>query len=424
MQAKVGAPKRATKHTMIRRLLLASFLLTACTATIPTARLTLVETVPVGTDLGMGELPSTADVWVEMLEGADTSADLSHFYASDEGESLLGPVVAALEAAAARGVAVRFLCDERFYGIYPELLDRFSATPGMQMRRIDLGKLTRGVQHAKYMIMDGEDSFLGSPNFDWRSLEHIQELGLRVRSAELAGALTDVFEIDWAIAGGEPAPEPKAAPVSVTLELDPAQLPAGSDGSIEVLPAFSPQGLLADPDSWDLPKLVQLIDQAERVLMLQTLTFDLVRGKEHFEEIEGALLRAAERGVQVQLLVANWSLRRGVLGGLQELAAMPNIEVRYVDIAQPKGEFIPFARVIHSKFILADDRAAWLGTSNIERGYFFKSRNVGWILRGSGIGELLGQRFRKTWDSSYAKVLDPDGSYEPPPRELKDLKES
>lgn len=409
---------------MIQRILLASLFLTACAATNPAARLTLVETTPVGTDLALAGLPSTADIWVEMLEGADRCIDLSHFYASDEGQSRLGPVVQALVAAAARGVAVRFLCDERFYGIYPELLDRFSATPGMQVRRIDLGQLTRGVQHAKYMVVDGEDLFLGSPNFDWRSLEHIQELGLRVRSSELAQALTDVFEIDWAIAGGEPAPQPKAAVGQVTLALDPAQVPSGTDAQLVAEPAFSPESLLADDATWDLPKLVQLIDQAERVLMLQTLTFDLVRGKEHFSELEDALLRAAERGVRVQLLVANWSLRRGVVEGLQELAALPYIEVRYVDIAQLDTGFIPFARVVHSKFILADDRAAWLGTSNIERGYFFKSRNVGLILRGSGIGELLGRRFRKTWNSSYAKVLDPDGSYEPPPRELKKPRDS
>lgn len=44
-----------------------------------------------------------------------------------------------------------------------------------------------GVQHAKYF---------GSQNFDWRAIEHIQELGLRVRVPEVVQALGALFEYD------------------------------------------------------------------------------------------------------------------------------------------------------------------------------------------------------------------------------------
>ena len=46
-----------------------------------------------------------------------------------------------------------------------------------------------GVLHSKAMVVDREVVFLGSANFDWRALEHIQELGALVHSEPLARAM-------------------------------------------------------------------------------------------------------------------------------------------------------------------------------------------------------------------------------------------
>ena len=48
--------------------------------------------------------------------------------------------------------------------------------------------------HAKTFAMDGDRAFVGSFNFDPRSIELNTEMGVVVRSAALAGAIHDVFE--------------------------------------------------------------------------------------------------------------------------------------------------------------------------------------------------------------------------------------
>ena len=61
-----------------------------------------------------------------------------------------------------------------------------SPAPGVAARLLDAGAAWGGVLHAKGMIVDGRTFFLGSQNWDWRALEHIHELGVRVRHPDLA----------------------------------------------------------------------------------------------------------------------------------------------------------------------------------------------------------------------------------------------
>ena len=76
--------------------------------------------------------------------------------------------------------------------------------------------------------------------------------------------------------------------------------------------------------------------------------------------------------------------------------------------------FVPFSRVIHSKYLVADGERAWIGTSNWEEGYFRRSRNVGLILEGAAIGRRLDRYFETGWNSPYAEAVDPRKDYVPP----------
>jgi phosphatidylserine/phosphatidylglycerophosphate/cardiolipin synthase-like enzyme len=100
--------------------------------------LELVESAPLETELDNPDLRNTAEVWLEMVGRARRSLDLAHFYASDQEPSALTRVIEALEAAAARGVKVRFLAEEKFYATYPQTLDRLARLPGAQVRRFDV----------------------------------------------------------------------------------------------------------------------------------------------------------------------------------------------------------------------------------------------------------------------------------------------
>ncbi|MFY0526701.1 phospholipase D-like domain-containing protein [Archangium gephyra] len=169
----------------LNALLLPLVLSLACAAPASTVRaaapeaalpgLVLVESSPVETTLDHADIPDAHEVWPEMVNGAARTLDVAQFYVSNAPGSRLEKVIQAVEAAADRGVKVRVLADEKFYKTYPETLERLAKRPGIEMRRVDLGKAMGGVLHAKYFVVDGREAFLGSQNFDWRSLEHIQE---------------------------------------------------------------------------------------------------------------------------------------------------------------------------------------------------------------------------------------------------------
>jgi phosphatidylserine/phosphatidylglycerophosphate/cardiolipin synthase-like enzyme len=372
--------------------------------------LVLVESSPVETSLDHADIPDAWRVWPEMIGAATRTLEIEQFYVSNTPGGRLEPVIQAIEAAADRGVHVRLIAEEKFAKQYPETLARLAARRGIEVRRLNGEKSMGGVQHAKFFIVDGREAFLGSQNFDWRALEHIQELGLRVRMPEVAKALGAIFEYDWALAAGTP---PATTSASGGLGPFPARF-AGE--TVQVTPVFSPQGHLPDPATWDLPRLVGLIDGAKRSVRVQLLTHRAKsREGEEFRELEDAMQRASARGVKVELLVSDWSKRAGTIEGLQALHAPPGLTVKIATIPRWSGGFIPYARVVHAKYMVVDGQSSWLGTSNWERNYFTATRNVGLIIEGAAFAQELEQFFADTWTSPYTAEVDPRAAYTPPP---------
>ncbi|MDF1799836.1 MAG: phospholipase D-like domain-containing protein [Planctomycetota bacterium] len=443
--------------------------------------LSLVESSPTATQLDSEDLVDFHHAWAQQIAGARQRIDLAHFYASDAGEggasdpdhpTRLTPVVRALEAAAARGVAVRFLTHAGFQETYPALLDRLERAPGIEVRAYTMpaldaaghiveepgpGDARPGAMHAKYMLVDGLRGTFGSANFDWRSLEHIQELGVvfgeqQGRAAGVASAFQAVFDLDWHLAGGGDLGDWEARPATPALPArgqlytrrgGGAELGVGvstafstsfpfqyDDGTslglvypgtpiARVTPVFSPRGLLPDERLWDLPHLVSAIDSAKQRVLVQVLTYKPTTWDGYWAELDGALRRAEGRGVDVRLLVADWGKRRSTVPGLKSLAVLPNAEVRFVTIPPAVDEagaevHIPFGRVIHSKYLVVDDTRSWIGTSNWERSYFESGRNVGLFFEGAHPTTRLGEYFEHTWDSDYAETLDPGADYVAP----------
>ncbi len=377
--------------------------------------LELIETFPVETTLDQPDLREAYAVWPELIDAARERIDCAWFYVSDEAPSRLSPFIEALERAADRGVAVRILADQGFHETYPEPLDALGARDHIELRLFDVKGLTGGVLHAKYFLVDERITFLGSQNCDWRSLEHIQELGLLIDSQPVQRAFREEFEADWARAIGETPPVRAEAPGRAEApEQELIELSFG-DAKVQVRPVASPGDWVDTPGRWDLPHLLALIDGAERSVRVQLLTY---RSRNYdgsvWGELEQALERAAARGVQVELLVADWGKRKSTIGGLQRLVQLENFDVRMVAIPAWSEGFVPFGRVIHSKYAVADGNRAWLGTSNWERGYFYASRNLGLMVEGQAFGERLDHYFESGWNSAYAEPVDPDKQYKAP----------
>ncbi len=369
----------------------------------------LVETVPVETDLDREDIRSTHAVWRDMIDGAQRRIDLAHFYASNRPGSRLETIVAAIEAAAQRGVNVRFLADAGFADTYPDTLSRLERSENIDVRELNLRQSTGGVLHAKFMVVDASDVYVGSANFDWRALEHIQELGVRIRSKPAARDFVAVFDFDWATAGGE-------QPTAAVQPAEPGFYELSFAGTpVRVAPIFSPKPRLPTGTAWDLPQITHLIDNADERVWIQLLSYRTVgRDGEYFAQLETALRSAAARGVDVRLLLADWSKRKGAIEGLQSLQALPNITVRMMCIPAASTGFVPFARVAHAKYMAIDGKRGWLGTSNWSRDYFFASRNAGVEIDGPALASRLERYFQRNWDSALAEQVDPAAAYEPP----------
>ncbi|HEY2744531.1 MAG TPA: phospholipase D-like domain-containing protein [Polyangia bacterium] len=367
-------------------------------ATEPGDDVVLVETAPIETTLDHADIPEAADVWVEMIAGAKKTIDLEEFYVTSQPHSRLTRVIDALLAAAARGVRVRLIVDDGFAKHEAATLGELAATGKLEIRRLDMHKRAGGIQHAKYFIVDGRDAYLGSQNLDWRSLTHIQEIGVRVRVPAIVGGLADLFETDWRLTGiVDPA---------LRTHAHPATYPVRVDGAALTLVA-SPRGWLPDESLWELPRLVALVDGAKTSVHVQLLTYKTT-------ELEPALVRAAARGVKVELLVSDWCKQKGCIEGLQKLQATPNLAIKLITIPPWSGGFVPYARVAHAKYLVVDGERAWIGTSNWERDYFYASRNVGLIIAGGRLPARLDRLFADDWSSPYAARVDPTAHYEPP----------
>jgi phosphatidylserine/phosphatidylglycerophosphate/cardiolipin synthase-like enzyme len=379
----------------------------------PPPDIEIVESIPVGTALDNPEIRNAHEVWLEMIGQARATLDLEQYYISNEPGKLLEDILAAIESAGKRGVKVRIIVDARMYKTYPESVDTLAQRTNIQVRRIDFGMIAGGVQHAKYFIVDGAEVFVGSQNFDWRALEHIHELGLRIKNNQVAAAYGDVFDLDWQLASLAPEAIKNFALTKKTYQT-PIRV-AGAAGDVAVLfPTFSPLNYIPDSALWDERAIVALIDGSQRSLSLQFLSYSPAeRQGGRYVAIDDALRRAAKRGVKVRMIVSDWQKGTAAVSALKELAGTPNIEVAFTAIPEWSGGYIPFARVEHCKYIVADGERFWLGTSNCEKNYFYGSRNMGIVCTSPNLAGSLSKIFLKSWSSPYKELITQTGEYAP-----------
>jgi len=373
----------------------------------------IVESAPVGTILANADIRNAHEVWLEMIGHAKKSIDAEEFYISNQTGEPLEDVMAGIIAAARRGVSVRMIVDARMYKTYPETADSLGRQKNITTRVIDFGRLAGGIQHSKYFIVDGEEIFFGSQNFDWRALKHIHELGIRLKSKEAIQMYRDIFDLDWKLSEKNDPSFIKEALMPKSYAV-PIRLVEGPGDTLTFIPTASPKSLIPDTTLWDETNIVKLIDAANHEVMLQFLTYSpLSRGKSLYTVLNEALVRVAQRGVKVRLIVSDWEKNRAEVEQLKKLALTPNIEVKFSSIPDWSGGYISFARVEHCKYIVVDSSSCWLGTSNAEKSYFYNTRNVGVVVFNSKIAGILRRVFFKGWFGPYTELVKQDIEYKP-----------
>jgi HKD family nuclease len=362
----------------------------------------LGESRPMETTLGDPSLPTAADTWADMLKGAKQRVDLEHFYLSRKPGEALDPVLDEIGRAAARGVRVRLLLDAGMHRTYPLPADSLGRLANVSVRTIDYHRIAGGVQHAKFMVVDDREAWLGSQNLDWRALSHIHELGARVRLEPVAKTFEDVFESDWAASDTTS----KAAPV----DRKPAKWPIAfeQDGAKgELWPSASPKAQSPASLPWDRDVLVGRLNAAQHEIVAQFLSYGVGGGKTLDSTLHKALLAAAARGVKVKLIVSDWEIGGRGEADLRALAATSGIEVKVSQVPEWSGGYIPFARVEHCKYMVADSSWLWLGTSNWEPSYFLATRNLAITVHHAPLARRARGIFETSWTARSAVALVP-----------------
>jgi len=379
----------------------------------------IVETVPVETILEQSKLPRAADVWVEMIKSAKKTIDMETFYIANEKDEPLEKVISEIKSAAGRGVKVRIMIDGKFFERYKESANDFENIPNITIKKIPFDKIGGGVMHAKYFVVDGEDLFLGSQNFDWRALKHIHEMGVRVKHKELADMFLRVFETDWALCDGYEADTKKLLLSESTKKVFTSKkmltIETADYGTVKLYPAFSPNKLVNKGFAKEKAELLKTIRSSKSRLRIQFYSYS-TKGKNKkspYEKIDKELRKAAARGVDVKIIFSDWAIKKDAIDAIKELSKVQGIEVKFSTMPQYSKGYIPFARVQHCKFFIADDDVSWISTSNWERDYFFESRNATLIIESEKVNEALEKVFDRVWNSAYVEKVDVEKEYKP-----------
>lgn len=375
----------------------------------------LVESVPVETDFEQSKIKRTLQVWTEMFNSAKCSIEIETFYFSHkEGESLTN-ILNALIKAAERGVKIRIIVDRKFYLENEQGVDYLNGVKNVEIRKIDFTHLTGGVMHAKYFVVDSSEVFLGSQNMDWRALTHIHEIGVRIKDKKLAKNFLRIFEIDWILSQYPEFAEftgiRKSQMKDVINYRNKLKIHSEKYGLVKLYPCFSPSRLIPKAYSWEETELLRLINKANKKLYIQIYSYSVTTSEENYEKIDKALKKAANRGVEVKIIVPDWVTDRKYFVDIKELSKTKGIEIKISSVPLFSGGFIPYARVEHAKYLLADQNITWISTSNWEKSYFYNSRNASIVIQNDKINSELTELFLKDWNGKYTEYVYIDKYY-------------
>ncbi|MEO8209692.1 MAG: phospholipase D-like domain-containing protein [bacterium] len=373
----------------------------------------LVESVPLETILEQSDIPRTLDVWLKMINEAEETIDIEMFYFANEKGQPLEQVINALRNAAGRGVKIRIIVDSSFYANSNEKsIDELDSFQNITVNKIPMGRIAGGVMHAKYFIVDNENLFIGSQNMDWRSLIHIHEIGARVKNKALAKTFEEVFATDWEYCGEIFSNQiyGNYANSSNTVTLNSSKF-----GNIIIYPAFSPVKINFPGMNSEEEELLRIIKNTKDSLLIQMYSYSpkAKNEKNYYDTLDNALRDAASRGIKVKIIFSDWAIRDAAIDFIKNLSTVNNIQIKFSSIPQYSGGFIPFSRVDHSKYFIADNFISWISTSNWEWGYFYNSRNATLIIENEKINSELSEVFYRCWNGPYTNYVDINKKYEP-----------
>ena len=332
-------------------------------------------------------LPDSPGLPVEPLRGADDRLFVAGYTLTSE------RVADALVAAADRGVRVRVLLEGSPVGGFPtrsaRLLDRLTAA-GVAVRILD-GEVERfRFHHPKYAVADDRAVVLtenwkpsgtgGRSNRGWGV---VAEPSARAGATDgtVADDLAALFAADFAARDARSWRAFRAdtefheggrANGSYPARFDAPPEPTAADVTVLTAPGNAADRIVARIDAAD-----------ERVLAVAPR----VGGPD--DRIVRALRRAAQRGVDVHLLLSDAWYDREANRNLSERLADEPIAV---DLAEPRGRF----ETVHAKGLVVDD-AAVVGSLNWNPSAETRNREVLLAVEDESVAEFYARAYAADW---------------------------
>jgi cardiolipin synthase A/B len=275
---------------------------------------------------------------IDVLGTAKISIDLEIYQLQDRG------MVAALSAAAARGVRVRVMLEPKTVG------SRNFDAVSLQLAKAkievkptpDAFNTKRNVDHAKFCIVDGKELLLGTGNWARSSVGGVTVAAYRLR--------------DFWIEDGRPK------------SIAEAQAIFDADYTRQSSLQTRFEELVVTPDN-AAPRIVALIDSATKRLYVENQSINDVA-------VIARLLAAKSRGVDVRVLL-------GYQPGFAGAPAANDPVLQTLKAAKIQVSYLK-RHYLHAKGIVADNKV-YLGSQNFTSGGLGANRELGIILDDAAI---------------------------------------
>lgn len=267
---------------------------------------------------------------------ARCSIDLSmYLITSDE-------VVSALKSAVDRGIRVRVILDRQPYGSMGDQREMFDTLTGIGAE-VKWGPDQFTYTHAKYMIVDDSVVLITNQNFTWSGFNRNREFGVVSTEARYVNEAMALFAADW----------------------------NGTDYQDNAV------HLVISPINARQSILGLIYESTESIWMYSEVLRD--------EEITQALNNAADRGVDVRILVNDSADEGDVPYFLDALSH--GVQIRVLEN--------PY---VHSKVMIIDGSSALVGSHNYSYTSLNLNREVGVVLTDSSNVGIIVSVFESDWN--------------------------
>ncbi|XP_037342717.1 5'-3' exonuclease PLD4 [Pungitius pungitius] len=382
-------------------------------------------------------------VWKDLLSMARDHVQVASFYWTLTGEDInvnsssdtLGrDILKELAELPSRNVSVRVVTSVPSVRTNSTDLNILKGK-GVQVRTVNFGRLTRGVLHSKFWIVDGRHVFIGSANMDWRALTQVKELGVVVYNcSSLAKDLHKIFQSYWVMGQSHSSlPQPWPARYDTAINQHRPLVVRSGNVSSSVYLTASPASFCPVSRTQDLEAILSIISEAQRYVDVAVMeyfpTTRFEKPRRFWPFIDDAIRAAAfERRVKIRMLIScGRDSDPAMLPFLRSLALMDsphqNISIQIKLYIVPVGNQsdIPFSRVNHNKYMVTD-KVAYIGTSNWSGDYFLTTAGVGLVIsqhaphperKTKALQGQLREVFDRDWYSQFSVALAEPGRHHP-----------